>query len=89
VRTLEYAGDAFFLPLTLVLVGTAIAPTHKFKTGVVLACLWVLFAVGSVVLSMQLGGQIIWWTIPMSGALALTALIVALVKVRRDENTLN
>jgi hypothetical protein len=86
VRRLEYAGYAFFLPLTFVLVGANIAPFYKFKTGIVLACLWLLFVVGSVVLSVRSGGQILWWTVPMSGALALTALILAVVKVRRDEN---
>jgi hypothetical protein len=86
MRALEYGGYAFFLPLTFVLVGTWIAPTHKFKAGVVLASSWLLLIVGSIVLSVSVGGQIIWWTVPVSGALSVAALIIALFKVRRDEH---
>ncbi len=85
VRTLEYSLVAFFLPLTFVLVGTAVAPRHKFKSGIVLACLWVVLAIGSSVLSTRLGSQIVWSTVPLSSMLALAALIIALIKVRRDE----
>lgn len=42
-----------FLPLTFVLVGANIAPLYQFKTGIVLAFLWLLFVLGSVVLSLS------------------------------------
>lgn len=84
-RVLEQAGYAFFLPFTFVLVGAGRSPSHRFKASVVLACLWVLFVVGSIILSISVGGQIIWWTVPVAGALNITALSIVLVTVWRYE----
>ena len=57
----------------------------RFKAGVVLACFWSLFVVGGIVITMRLEGQIVWWTVPVTGSLTVTALIIALIGVWRYE----
>jgi len=84
-RVLEYGGYAFFLPLIFVFVGGAFAPSHRFQTSIVLGCLWLLFVVGMIVLSVSAGGQIIWWTVPVSGALTITALVLAVIGIKRAD----
>ncbi len=39
---LERLGDAFLLPISLIVVGAAVAPRFKFQAGIALAILWFL-----------------------------------------------
>lgn len=41
IGPIEYTFYPFVIAITFVLIGSKIAPNHKFKTAVVLTCLWI------------------------------------------------
>ena len=46
ISPIEYALYPFVIAVTFVLIGYKIAPNHKFKTSIVLACLWIASLIG-------------------------------------------
>jgi len=55
IEPIEYNLYPFVIAIVFILVGSKIAPKHKLKTSVILAVLYVLFIIGSVILGLQNG----------------------------------
>ena len=51
--SMEYFLYPFIIALVFIYVGFEIAPKHKLKTAVILAVLYLLFIIGSVILGLQ------------------------------------
>jgi|GEM_PF-3528641 len=56
--TMERMLYPFVIAITFVLVGFKIAPTHKFKTAIVLVILYVVFAIGALIFATNSGLQL-------------------------------
>ncbi len=64
IEILEGLGLAFFVPLVMIVVGTKIAPSHKFQTGIALAVLWGILFVSAATIVISRGQYVGWqWLI--------------------------
>jgi len=56
--SIEYVISPFVIAITFILIGSKIAPKFKFKTAIILAILYLLFAIGTIIFSIKNGIEI-------------------------------
>lgn len=72
---LERFGYAFFVPLTIIIVGAIIAPKFKFYVGIVLSILWVsLLILGLIIASHLVTFEWTWFRVVVSCILNITGM---------------